>query len=163
MSEVEKAGRRGRRRQSVEEVETVDEAVEVEEEDEEEDASSRGLTPKKGRATAGRRNPEEEPVRRGPIGRITDYFAGVRSELEKVAWPTRQDVVRLTWIVIIVTVISALVLGAISFAFNTLFREGVNNPLWFAVFGAVVAVVAFIIWRSNNRKSDASDTYRSRL
>lgn len=47
-------------------------------------------------------------------------FRSVRSiiaELKKVAWPSRQETVRLTVIVLIVTVAMAIMLGAIDFVF----------------------------------------------
>lgn len=49
-------------------------------------------------------------------------FRSVRSiiaELKKVAWPSRQEVIRLTVIVLIVTVAMAIMLGAIDLAFSS--------------------------------------------
>ncbi len=157
MSEVEKEGRRGRRRAEAEEIvqETDPETAETE--------TSRGLTPKKGYATAGRRSSAlEEPERRGLITRTREYIAGVRSELQKVSWPTRQDVVRLTRLVLLVTVSAAILLGLITFGFNQLFVFGIDNPIVFLVFGVVVAALAVFIWR-NNRKRGGSETFTSRL
>lgn len=44
---------------------------------------------------------------------------GIIAELKKVAWPSRQEVTRLTVIVLIVTVAMAIMLGAIDLAFST--------------------------------------------
>lgn len=160
MSDAEKPNRRGRmRRAAVQEPEVVEEELDEIAEDD----SRHALTPKKGRATTGRRNPDEEPVKRGLLGRMRDYFAGVRSELDKVAWPTREDVIRLVRIVVIVTLVAALVLGLVSFGFNQLFAAGLNQPLWFVAFGAVVGAVVFVVWRRNKTRATPSDSYRSRL
>jgi len=159
MSEVEKEGRRGRRRAKAEDiVETTDVDLETDESDEE-----RGLTPKKGYATVGRRSTAlEEPERRGFGTRIREYVGGVRSELEKVSWPNREDVIRLTRLVLLVTISAAIILGLITFGFNQLFVSGIDNPIVFLVFGVVVAAAAFFIWRGN-RKQGGSETFTSRL
>lgn len=50
-------------------------------------------------------------------------FRSVRSiitELKKVAWPSRQETVRLTVIVLIVTVAMALMLGVIDLGFTAI-------------------------------------------
>ena len=46
------------------------------------------------------------------------FVRGVASELKKVAWPSRQEAIRLTIIVIIVTVAVALMLGLVDYAFS---------------------------------------------
>lgn len=40
------------------------------------------------------------------------------SELRKVAWPSRQEATRLTFIVLLVTVVLAFALGVVDFAFS---------------------------------------------
>ncbi len=72
------------------------------------------------------------PVVRSLVS-VRDYFLGVRSELDKVTWPTRDEATRLTWIVSGVTVASALFLGGLSIIFTELFNLGVNQPLVFIV------------------------------
>lgn len=86
---------------------------------------------------------------------IREYFTGVNSELRKVAWPTRADTRRLTVIVLVVMIVSAIALGIVSLAFTELFRLGLVSPLVFAIFFAVVAVGGFILYRRSQR-SDAS-------
>jgi len=44
---------------------------------------------------------------------------GIISELKKVAWPTRQETVRLTVVVLIVTVAMAIMLGVIDLGFSS--------------------------------------------
>ena len=81
------------------------------------------------------------PVVRSLVS-VRDYFLGVRSELDKVIWPTREEATRLTWIVGGVTVASALFLGGLSILFTELFNVGVNQPAVFI--GAFVAFLALL-------------------
>src|SRR5215207_5718867 len=67
--------------------------------------AEKGITAPKGRATPSRRREEEEEDEGGNIvtrtsGGLREYLEGVRSELKKVAWPTREEVTRLTIIVL---------------------------------------------------------------
>ncbi len=51
------------------------------------------------------------------------YFKETRAELRKVTWPTRTQAINLTLIVLAVTVVMALFLGAFDLLFATLIRE----------------------------------------
>jgi len=52
--------------------------------------------------------------------RMVRYLRDTRAEVAKVTWPTRQEGIRLTIIVAIVTLISAIVLFGIDYLFGTL-------------------------------------------
>ncbi|MGL4650216.1 MAG: preprotein translocase subunit SecE [Caldilineaceae bacterium] len=52
--------------------------------------------------------------------RFQRWFRETRAELAKVSWPTRQEGLRLTGIVIVVTIISALVIFAVDSFFSTI-------------------------------------------
>ncbi|MEO8606792.1 MAG: preprotein translocase subunit SecE [Chloroflexota bacterium] len=151
--------RRGLRRQA--EAEPVDEVDdEMEEYDEDDESSGRGLTEKKGRATRGRRTQEVEVTETDgnfitrPIRGIGEYIEGVRAEMQKVIWPTREETRRLTTIVLSVTIISALVLGAVSFVFNEVFVLGLKTPFIFAViFVVALGVFLYYLRLSNKRGS----------
>ena len=52
--------------------------------------------------------------------RITKYFREVRSELRKVAWPNRKEVINNTGIVLLVVVIVALFIGVVDFLISNL-------------------------------------------
>ena len=146
----------------------VDDAEELEneavEDDGEDDGSeTRGLTAPKGRATPGRRTQEIEEVKAesgivstitSPFRSISEYWEGVRSEMAKVIWPTREETQRLATIVLVVTIVSSVVLGLLSLIFSAIIAAGLNSPL--VVFGAIflLAVVAFGFYlRSSNRGS----------
>ena len=52
--------------------------------------------------------------------RITKYFREVRSELRKVAWPNRKEVINNTGIVLLVVLIVAVFIGAVDFLISNL-------------------------------------------
>jgi preprotein translocase subunit SecE len=54
-----------------------------------------------------------------PINRLTAFLKEVRLEMKKVNWPTRQETLRYTLIVIGVSLGVAFFLGALDFIFNT--------------------------------------------
>ena len=51
-----------------------------------------------------------------------DFFSETRFELRKVVWPTRQEAIRLTWIVIIAVIIISLILAAFDQVIQWLIR-----------------------------------------
>jgi preprotein translocase SecE subunit len=161
---IEEKSKRRRRSRSVEQTanEEVDNESLESDEDEGDDDTSRGLSNGKGRATPGRRNQlavEEEE--RGnaitrPLYNFADYFVGVRDELRKVNWPTREELRRLATIVLIVTITTAIVLGIISFIFTEMFIIGLDQPIIFVVFFAAVAAGVFAYNRFNKNRGTIS-------
>jgi preprotein translocase subunit SecE len=55
------------------------------------------------------------------FGGIAQYLRETREELRKVTWPTREEATSLTWIVLLVTLVMAVVLGVFDFVFSQLF------------------------------------------
>lgn len=45
------------------------------------------------------------------------FFRETRDELKKVVWPTRQETIRLTFVVIVVSLLVGLFLGGLDFVF----------------------------------------------
>ena len=118
----------------------------------------RGITAAKGRPTPSRRRQEEEEDDSGnfatrTVGGIREYFEGVRSELQKVAWPSPAETRRLTVIVLITLIASALILGAISLTFTELFRIGLSQPVLLLGFMFVAVAGGVIFWRVRQRRS----------
>jgi preprotein translocase subunit SecE len=58
-----------------------------------------------------------------PENRLVRYLRETRAELRKVTWPTRQQATNLTLIVLAVTLVMALFLGACDLIFATLVRQ----------------------------------------
>ena len=57
-----------------------------------------------------------------PAGGIGQFFRDVRAELYRVTWPSRDDVLNLTRIVIAISLVVGAILGAVDVLFETLFR-----------------------------------------
>jgi len=55
--------------------------------------------------------------------KITTFLKEVRLEMKKVNWPTRQETLRYTLIVIGVSIVVAVFLGGIDFIFTTLLNR----------------------------------------
>jgi preprotein translocase SecE subunit len=73
-----------------------------------------------------------------------EYVQGVRSELRKVAWPSREDVERLTRIVLTVTAAASIVLGAISTVFGFL-TASIAAPDWGTLAGIITIVIIIVV------------------
>lgn len=154
----EKSNRRRSRRQQAEEpVENLEVQDDLEDGDEESELSARGITERKGRPTPSRRSLEVEESHEGGnivtrfVRGTREYFEGVRSELGKVAWPTREEVIRLTWIVLGATIAASIALGVIAFIFTELFVAGLNTPAIFVALTVVVVVILAVYLRRSNR------------
>lgn len=65
----------------------------------------------------------------GKKGGVGSFVSGLVGEFKKVVWPSRKDIIRLTVIIIIVTAILGMILGAIDYGFKSLigFLSGVGG------------------------------------
>lgn len=50
--------------------------------------------------------------------RVAEYFREARAELRRVTWPTREEALNLTWIVLVVTVVMAILLWLLGILFS---------------------------------------------
>lgn len=50
--------------------------------------------------------------------RPTTFLKETRDELKKVVWPTKEEVARLTFVVIVISVLVGLYIGALDFVFT---------------------------------------------
>lgn len=53
-------------------------------------------------------------------GNPIEFFKEVKAELVKVVWPTREEVIKLTLIVVVVSVAMGLYVGGLDFIFTKL-------------------------------------------
>lgn len=53
----------------------------------------------------------------------TAFFRETRDELRKVVWPTRQETIRLTFVVIAVSLMVGLFLGGLDFLFTSILQK----------------------------------------
>ena len=52
---------------------------------------------------------------------IQRWFRETRSELRKVVWPTREEALRLTYVVLGISLVMGLLLGFVDFALSALY------------------------------------------
>jgi preprotein translocase SecE subunit len=55
--------------------------------------------------------------------RLFNYVGEIVNELKKVVWLTRQETAYLTGLVLLVTIVSGIVLGALDFGFTALVEK----------------------------------------
>ena len=60
-----------------------------------------------------------KPTRRSKLA----FFSDLAGELRKVHWPTRQETLRLSLLVIVLCVILGVILGVLDFGFTRLFTD----------------------------------------
>ncbi len=114
-----------------------------------EEGARGAITEKKGKATPGRRTRKVKKTKAEPQGNAitrplymtVEYFSDVRSELNKVAWPSRYDTRRLTILCINVTIASALFLGFLAVVWSEFMRIGLNPGNAWMLLAVVVAMV----------------------
>jgi len=118
------------------------------------------ITTGKGRATPGRRSRGDGGSKASgniltrPFSGVATYLREVREELEKVTWPTREETIRLTRIVLIVTIAASIVLGALGVFMSYLVRWGLDTPLIFvAIIAGAVAFSVVVMRRSGSSGS----------
>lgn len=87
------------------------------------------------------------------IANIRSYLGEVRTELNKVSWPSREDVIRLVRVVLLVTLVTSLGLGALSIGL-TLFLDqfGFEYPLILVVLFILIAVGTWWSFRETESK-----------
>jgi preprotein translocase subunit SecE len=68
-----------------------------------------------------KRAPQAKEAKRSSF--LPRWLADIISELRKVVWPTREDVVYLTFVVVVVTIVLGAILGVIDIAFGWLIDE----------------------------------------
>lgn len=116
-----------------------------------EEQESNSLTDKKGRATPSRRTSRKESKAKNessgnaitrPLNSVVDYFSNVRTEMNKVAWPSREDTRRLTILCINVTIASSLFLGALSLVLTQFMELGLAPGNAWLLIGVIVLMVA---------------------
>lgn len=76
------------------------------------------MEPKK-RTGAVKKQPSDKDKSEKPQNALAKYLRETRGEMRKVTWPTSQETQRLTAIVIGFTIIFALFLGLIDFAWSS--------------------------------------------
>lgn len=102
-------------------------------------------TEKKGRATPRRDQAlaKSTPlIERIPlVGSLVNYFRASAAEMRKVTWPTREDTIRLTRLVLAVTVVFSITLGLLDVFLGWWFRQALEDETIFLLVAAAAVVV----------------------
>lgn len=61
------------------------------------------------------------------MGKVIQYFIEVKTELGKVVWPSKEDTVRYTLVVIAFALVMAVILGAADYGLTHLITKFVNR------------------------------------
>ena len=100
----------------------TDDVVEDVEEADEEEPVSRGGTATRARKRAGsadsRPKARTETGRGGIFGRIARFFREVVAELRKVIWPTRNELLTYTAVVVVFVAVILTIVSGLDFAFG---------------------------------------------
>lgn len=83
----------------------------------------------KNRIAAGKQAPPakaKKPVPKREKGRLKAYFKGVRTETKKVIWPTREELISYTWVVLLTCTAFALIFWAFDSAVLAALRAILN-------------------------------------
>ena len=64
-------------------------------------------------------NKNDKPVVKKP-NKIQKWWRETVGELRKVTWPTKEDAIKMTKIVIVVVILTAIFLGVVDFVFSRL-------------------------------------------
>jgi preprotein translocase subunit SecE len=68
------------------------------------------------------RDSQNENVLQRVFHPLTDYIRGTRAELRKVVWPTRDEAINLTTIVVVTILVMSIFFGAVDYVLTALFR-----------------------------------------
>lgn len=102
-------------------------------------------TEKKGRATPRRDQAVTKSVpfiQRIPVvSGLINYLRASVAEMRKVTWPTREETIHLTRLVLAVTVVFSLSLGLLDVFFGWWFRQALSDETLFLLIAAGVTIV----------------------
>ena len=59
-----------------------------------------------------------KPQKTRKKGRLKEAWKGFRSELKKIVWPTWKQVLKNTFVVLVIVLICAVAIGALDYAFS---------------------------------------------
>ena len=61
----------------------------------------------------------------GWVGRTREFLAGVREELRKVTWPTRDELVKATRMIVVLSIVLGVVIGLMDWVLQLIFVDGI--------------------------------------
>jgi preprotein translocase subunit SecE len=61
------------------------------------------------------------------VRNVSSFFGEVKGELSKVVWPKKEEVIKLTLLILIISVIVGAYVGGLDYAFTLLLEYIVSN------------------------------------
>lgn len=61
----------------------------------------------------------------GALAKAGGFFASVRAELDKVTWPTREELVRMTRVILQMSVVLGIAIGLLDWVLQKVLVDGV--------------------------------------
>jgi preprotein translocase subunit SecE len=61
----------------------------------------------------------------GWVGQTRDFLVGVREEMKKVTWPTRDELIKATRMIVVLSIVLGVVIGLMDWVLQLIFVEGI--------------------------------------
>jgi preprotein translocase subunit SecE len=61
----------------------------------------------------------------GWVGRTRQFLVGVREEMKKVTWPTREELVKATRMIVILSIVLGITIGLMDYVLQLILVEGI--------------------------------------
>jgi preprotein translocase subunit SecE len=61
----------------------------------------------------------------GWVSRTRDFLVGVREEIKKVTWPTRDELIKATRMIVVLSIVLGVVIGLMDWLLQLIFVEGI--------------------------------------
>jgi preprotein translocase subunit SecE len=61
----------------------------------------------------------------GWVSRTRDFLVGVREEMRKVTWPTRDELIKATRMIVVLSIVLGVVIGLMDWLLQLIFVEGI--------------------------------------
>ena len=61
----------------------------------------------------------------GWVGRTRQFLVGVREEMKKVTWPTREELVKATRMIVILSIALGIAIGLMDYVLQLILVEGI--------------------------------------
>jgi preprotein translocase subunit SecE len=61
----------------------------------------------------------------GWVSQTRDFLVGVREEIKKVTWPTRDELIKATRMIVVLAIVLGVVIGLMDWLLQLIFVEGI--------------------------------------
>jgi preprotein translocase subunit SecE len=61
----------------------------------------------------------------GWVSQTREFLVGVREEMRKVTWPTREELIKATRMIVVLSIILGIVIGLMDWVLQLIFVDGV--------------------------------------